>query len=51
MRNAPWDVVNLEAAQRIGKEHVYLKEEQLPLSRRMKKEFTQSYIDFAGGGL
>lgn len=44
-------LVNLEAVQRIGKEHVYLKEEQLPLSRRMKKEFTQSYIDFAGGGL
>lgn len=44
-------LVNLEAVQRIGKEHVYLKEEQLPLSRRMKKDFTQSYIDFAGGGL
>lgn len=44
-------LVNLEAVQRIGREHVYLKEGQLPLSRRMKKDFTQSYIDFAGGGL
>lgn len=44
-------LVNLEAVQRIGREHVYLKEGQLPLSRRLKKEFTQSYIDYVGGGL
>lgn len=44
-------LVNLEAVQRIGREHVYLKEAQLPLSRRLKKEFTQRYIDFMGGGL
>lgn len=44
-------LVNLDMVQRIGKEHVYLKGVQLPLSRRMKKAFTQSYIDFAGGGL
>lgn len=44
-------LVNLERVQRIGREHVYLKGEQLPLSRRMKKDFTQSYIDYMGGGL
>ncbi len=44
-------LVNLEAVQQISREYVYLKEERLPLSRRMKKDFTQSYIDFAGGGL
>lgn len=44
-------LVNLDMVQRIGKEHVYLREAQLPLSRRLKKTFTQSYIDFVGGGL
>lgn len=44
-------LVNLDMVQRIGKEHVYLREIQLPLSRRLKKAFTQSYIDFVGGGL
>lgn len=44
-------LVNLDIVQRIGKEHIYLKGIQLPLSRRMKKTFTQSYIDFVGGGL
>lgn len=44
-------LVNLERVQRIGREHIYLKGEQLPLSRRMKKDFTQSYIDYMGGGV
>lgn len=44
-------LVNLEAVQRIGREHVYLTEAQLPISRRLKKEFTRRYIDFMGGGL
>lgn len=44
-------LVNLERIQRIGREHVYLKSEQLPLSRRMKKDFTRSYIDYVGGGV
>lgn len=44
-------LVNLERVQRIGREHVCLKGEQLPLSRRMKKDFTRSYIDYIGGGL
>lgn len=44
-------LVNLEQVQRIGREHIDLHGIQLPLSRRMKKEFTQSYIDYMGGGL
>lgn len=44
-------LVNLERVQRIGREHVYLKGERLPLSRRMKKEFTRNYIDYVGGGV
>lgn len=44
-------LVNLERVQRIGREHVCLKGKQLPLSRRMKKDFTRSYIDYIGGGL
>ena len=35
----------------VDKESVYLQDAQLPLSRRLKKKFTQSYIDYAGGGL
>lgn len=44
-------LVNLGAVERVGREQVCLREGQLPLSRRMRKDFTQSYIDFAGGGL
>lgn len=44
-------LVNLDMVQRIGKEHVFLRGIQLPLSRSLKKAFTQSYIDFVGGGL
>ncbi len=43
-------LVNLDWVSRVGKESVYLKQEQLPLSRRMKKTFTQCYIDYIGGG-
>lgn len=44
-------LVNLERVQRIGQEHIYLKGEKLPLSRRMKKDFTHSYISYMGGGV
>ena len=44
-------LVNLERVRRIWKESVYLQDAQLPLSRRLKKKFTQSYIDYVGGGL
>lgn len=43
-------LVNLDMVWRIGKEHVYLQDAQLPLSRRMKKSFTQRYVDFIGSG-
>ena len=44
-------LVNLDRVQRIGREHVDLNGVRLPLSRRMKREFTRSYIDYVGGGL
>lgn len=43
-------LVNLEQVRRIGKDSVVLYGVELPLSRRMKKSFTQSYIDYIGGG-
>lgn len=43
-------LVNLDMVWRIGKEHVYLQDAQFPLSRRMKKSFTQRYVDFIGSG-
>lgn len=42
-------LVNLSHVRRIGKETVSLGEETLPLSRRMKKAFTQDFIDCIGG--
>ena len=44
-------LVNLTRVQRIGKESVFLPDAELPLSRRMKKDFTQRYIEYIGGGL
>lgn len=43
-------LVNLSRVSRVGKESVFLREVKLPLSRRMKKSFTQRYIDYIGGG-
>lgn len=43
-------LVNLEYVNYIGKENLTLKDGmELPLSRRLKKQFSQEYIDFAGG--
>lgn len=44
-------LINLKYVDRIGADHVMLHEVRLPLSRRMKKRFTQDYIDFVGGVL
>ena len=44
-------LVNLNRVQRIWKESVFLPDAELPLSRRMKKTFTQRYIEYIGGGL
>lgn len=43
-------LVNLGYVDRVGRESVLVLTEELPLSRRMKKRFTQDYIDFVGGG-
>lgn len=43
-------LVNLERVSRVGKESVFLDGVELPLSRRMRKAFTQRYIDYIGGG-
>lgn len=44
-------LVNLSQVRRIGKENITVGTFSLPLSRRMKKQFTQSYIDYLGGGI
>ena len=44
-------LVNLNRVQRIWKDTVFLPGIELPLSRRMKKTFTQRYIEYIGGGL
>lgn len=43
-------LVNLSQVRCIGKENVMVGSLSVPLSRRMKKQFTQSYIDYLGGG-
>lgn len=43
-------LTNLDYVNRIGKETVSITTgEELPLSRRLKKSFTQSYMDYMGG--
>ena len=42
-------LVNLAYVRRIDGDSVYLRNAILPLSRRQKKGFTQSYIDYIGG--
>lgn len=44
-------LVNLSQVRRIGKEEIIVGNFSVPLSRRMKKQFTQSYIDYLGGGI
>lgn len=44
-------LVNLSRVRRIGKEDIMVGDFSVPLSRRMKKQFTQSYIDYLGGGI
>ena len=44
-------LVNLGQVRRIGKEDIIVGGFTVPLSRRMKKQFTQSYIDYLGGGI
>lgn len=44
-------LVNLRQVRCIGKEKIMVGSFSVPLSRRMKKQFTQSYIDYLGGGI
>lgn len=44
-------LVNLSQVRRIGKEDILVGSFSVPLSRRMKKQFAQSYIDYLGGGI
>lgn len=44
-------LVNLSQVRYIGKETIMVRDFSVPLSRRMKKQFTQSYIDYLGGGI
>lgn len=44
-------LVNLRQVRFIGKEKIMVGSFSVPLSRRMKKQFTQSYIDYLGGGI
>lgn len=44
-------LVHLSQVRCIGKDEVVVGSYHLPLSRRMKKEFTQNYIDYLGGGI
>lgn len=44
-------LVNLDSVKRVGKDAVTLNDgTELPLSRRIKKQFTQEYIAYVGGG-
>lgn len=43
-------LVNLSKVTCVGKEDILVGEIKLPLSRRLKKQFTQEYIGYIGGG-
>lgn len=42
-------LINLRYVERIGRDSVVVNGETLPLSRRMKKDFTRDYLDYYGG--
>lgn len=42
-------LINLDYVECIGKETVLLEGRELPLSRRMRKQFTREYMDYMGG--
>lgn len=44
-------LVNLRYIQKIGKDSVFLDKDELPMSRRMKKEFIQHFADYIGGSM
>lgn len=44
-------LVNLEQVRNVNKEEITVGNAKIPLSRRMRKQFTQQYIDYLGGGI
>lgn len=43
-------LVNLAHVEKLGKDTVLVDGQELPVSRRMKKEFVRSFMDYVGGG-
>lgn len=44
-------MVNLGFVDQVWKDEVYIGEDRLPISRRMKKQFVQDYVDYMGGNI
>lgn len=44
-------LVNLRYVEKIGKDYLLLKGEHLPVSRRLRKNFIQDFIDYMGGSV
>jgi len=42
-------LVNLQYVERVGKDTIMLEQRELPVSRRLKKEFMLDFIDYVGG--
>ena len=42
-------LVNLQYVERMGRDTIILNRTELPVSRRLKKEFTRDFIDYVGG--
>lgn len=43
-------LVNFENVRHVGKDTLLVGHEKLSLSRRMKKQFTEEYVEYIGGG-
>lgn len=43
-------LVNLRHVERVGKDTIVVKGGELPISRRMRRDFMQSFMKYAGGG-
>ena len=42
--------MNLAHVEKLGKDTVLVDGQELPVSRRMKKEFVRIFMDYVGGG-
>lgn len=43
-------LVNLRYVEKIGKDNILVQKVELPLSRRMRKEFVNQFMEYVGGG-